>query len=127
MKINELLSEAYKSHSEIMKEIDADRPVIIWDKKTGKMGLHALNTDSDRVLHKDGRYKIISDKGWKYIESMKKFSDESKVDEEAILGHKPKRNPKYLSGTDKVADISPVLGSKPKKQKALMNKFFGSD
>jgi hypothetical protein len=37
-----------------------------------------------------------------------------------------KRNPKYLSGTDKVANISPVLGAKPKKQKALMNKFFGS-
>lgn len=37
-----------------------------------------------------------------------------------------KRNPKYLSGTDKVSNISPVLGAKPKKQKELMNKFFGS-
>ena len=34
---------------------------------------------------------------------------------------------KYLTGKDKVAKISPVLGAKPKKQKALMNKFFGSD
>jgi hypothetical protein len=37
-----------------------------------------------------------------------------------------KQNPKYLSGTDKVTKISPVLGAKPKKQKELMNKFFGS-
>lgn len=34
---------------------------------------------------------------------------------------------KYLIGKDKVAKISPVLDAKPKKQKALMNKFFGSD
>lgn len=47
--------------------------------------------------------------------------------DETMLGDKPKRNPKYLSGTDRVAKISPVLGSnKPKKQKKLMNKFFGS-
>ena len=34
---------------------------------------------------------------------------------------------KYLTGKDKVGKISPVLGAKPKKQKALMNKSFGSD
>jgi hypothetical protein len=39
----------------------------------------------------------------------------------------PKHNPKYLGGTDKVANISPVLTGKwGKKQKKLMNKFFGS-
>ncbi len=37
-----------------------------------------------------------------------------------------KRNPKYLGPTEKVAKISPVLGAAPKKQKKLMNKFFGS-
>lgn len=32
-----------------------------------------------------------------------------------------------LGAQDKVSNISPVLGSKkPKKQKQLMNKFFGS-
>lgn len=32
-----------------------------------------------------------------------------------------------LGAQDKINDISPVLGSKkPKKQKQLMNKFFGS-
>lgn len=35
-------------------------------------------------------------------------------------------NSKYLGATEKVANISPVLGAKPKKQKTLMNKFFGS-
>lgn len=34
---------------------------------------------------------------------------------------------KYLGPTEKVEKISPVLGSKPKKQKKLMNKFFGGD
>lgn len=34
---------------------------------------------------------------------------------------------KYLTGKDKVTKISPVLGAKPKKQKELMNKSFGSD
>ena len=43
-----------------------------------------------------------------------------------LLGSKPKRNPKYLGATEKVEKISPVLGAKPKKQRALMNKFFGS-
>lgn len=45
--------------------------------------------------------------------------------ENTILGHEPTRNPKYLGGQDKVANISPVLGAKPKKQVALMKKFFG--
>ena len=34
---------------------------------------------------------------------------------------------KYLGPTEKVEKISPVLGSKPKKQKKLMNKFFGGN
>lgn len=33
---------------------------------------------------------------------------------------------KYLGATEKVDSVGPVLGSKPKKQKKLMNKFFGS-
>lgn len=37
-----------------------------------------------------------------------------------------KTNPLYLGATEKVANISPVLGSKPKKQKKLMQKFFGA-
>lgn len=38
-----------------------------------------------------------------------------------------KRNSKYLGGTEKVATISPVLtGKYGKKQKKLMQKFFGS-
>ncbi len=38
-----------------------------------------------------------------------------------------KANSKYLGATEKVEKISPVLGNnKPKKQKKLMNKFFGS-
>ena len=37
-----------------------------------------------------------------------------------------KTNPLYLGATEKVAKISPVLGSKPTKQKKLMKKFFGS-
>jgi hypothetical protein len=37
-----------------------------------------------------------------------------------------KTNPLYLGATEKVVNISPVLGSKPKKQKKLMSKFFGS-
>lgn len=40
--------------------------------------------------------------------------------------HVDESNSKYLSATEKVEKISPVLGSKPKKQKKLMNKFFGS-
>lgn len=32
----------------------------------------------------------------------------------------------YLDPTEKIEVISPVLGSKPKKQKKLMKKFFGS-
>lgn len=36
-------------------------------------------------------------------------------------------NSKYLGPTEKVEKISPVLGSKPKKQKKLMNKFFGGN
>ena len=63
----------------------------------------------------------------KINELLSEMKSETEVDEEAILGHEPKRNPKYLTGKDKVAKISPVLGAKPKKQKALMNKFFGSD
>lgn len=36
-------------------------------------------------------------------------------------------NPKYLGAKEKVANISPVLkGKYGKKQKKLMNKFFGS-
>lgn len=46
--------------------------------------------------------------------------------EETILGSKPKRNPKYLGNKETVANISPVLGAKPKKQTALMKNFFGS-
>jgi methylphosphotriester-DNA--protein-cysteine methyltransferase len=34
---------------------------------------------------------------------------------------------KYLGATEKVDNISPVLGSKSKKQKKLANKFFGSN
>jgi hypothetical protein len=38
-----------------------------------------------------------------------------------------KTNTKYLGAKEPVEKISPVLGnSKPKKQKKLMNKFFGS-
>lgn len=38
-----------------------------------------------------------------------------------------KTNPKYLGATEKVGNISPVLkGPYGKKQKKLMNKFFGS-
>jgi hypothetical protein len=38
-----------------------------------------------------------------------------------------KTNPKYLGATEKVEKVSPVLkGSYGKKQKKLMNKFFGS-
>jgi hypothetical protein len=118
MKINEILSEGKQTYMDAMREINAERPDIIWDKKTGKMGFHVLNTDPDRVLHKDGRYKPISEKGWEYIKNMQKFSDD--VDESSS-------NSKYLTGKDKVAKISPVLGAKPKKQKALMTKFFGSD
>jgi hypothetical protein len=52
------------------------------------------------------------------LSEMKSESNEEKViDNES----------KYLTGKDKVAKISPVLGAKPKKQKALMTKFFGSD
>lgn len=37
-----------------------------------------------------------------------------------------KKNSKYLGATEKVANISPVLsGTYGKKQKKLMNKFFG--
>lgn len=36
-------------------------------------------------------------------------------------------NSKYLGPTEKVEKISPILGSKPKKQKKLMNKFFGGN
>jgi hypothetical protein len=52
------------------------------------------------------------------LSEMKSESNEEKtIDNES----------KYLTGKDKVTKISPVLGAKPKKQKALMNKFFGSD
>jgi hypothetical protein len=38
-----------------------------------------------------------------------------------------KTNPKYLGAQEKVQKVSPVLDSSPnKKQKKLMNKFFGS-
>lgn len=38
-----------------------------------------------------------------------------------------KTNPKYLGPTEKVEKVSPVLtGPYGKKQKKLMNKFFGS-
>lgn len=37
-----------------------------------------------------------------------------------------KTNSRYLGATEKVDKISPVLGAKPKKQKKLMAKFFGS-
>lgn len=41
-----------------------------------------------------------------------------------VLGEKV--NPKYLGPTEKVANISPVLKGKwGKKQKKLMDKFFG--
>jgi hypothetical protein len=42
-----------------------------------------------------------------------------------VVTEKP--NPKYLGATEKVEKVSPVLkGSYDKKQKKLMNKFFGS-
>lgn len=55
------------------------------------------------------------------------MKQESEMDEDTLLGHEPKRNPKYLSGKDKVAPLGPVLGAKPKKEKILSKKFFGSD
>jgi hypothetical protein len=42
-----------------------------------------------------------------------------------LLGSEPKRNPLYLGPTEPVAKTGPILGTKPKKQRKLMNKFFG--
>jgi hypothetical protein len=50
------------------------------------------------------------------------------LEDKTLLGSKPKRNPKYLGPTEKVKNISPVLGnSKPKMQSPLNNKFFGGN
>lgn len=48
------------------------------------------------------------------------------LDEYAVLGHEPTRNPKYLGPTEKVNSIS-VLNSPygSAKEKTLSNKFFG--
>lgn len=43
-----------------------------------------------------------------------------------MVADESEENSKYLGPTEKVANISPVLGAKPKKQTKLMNKFFGS-
>jgi hypothetical protein len=37
-----------------------------------------------------------------------------------------KTNSKYLGATERVAPTGPILGAKPKKQRKLMSKFFGS-
>jgi hypothetical protein len=50
------------------------------------------------------------------------------LEDKTLLGSKPKRNPKYLGPTEKVKNISPVLGnSKRKMQSPLNNKFFGGN
>lgn len=56
-----------------------------------------------------------------------KLFDKSELDEYAVLGHEPTRNPKYLGPTEKVNKIS-VLNSPygSAKEKTLSNKFFGS-
>jgi len=38
---------------------------------------------------------------------------------------KPYRNPKWLGPQDKVDNLGPILGAKPKKSKVLSNKFMG--
>ena len=48
------------------------------------------------------------------------------LEDKTLLGHEPKDNPKYLSPTAKVKNISPVLGNMKRKMQAPLNKkFFG--
>jgi len=48
------------------------------------------------------------------------------LEDKTLLGSEPKRNPKYLGPTEKVKNISPVLGNtKSKMQTPLNKKFFG--
>lgn len=56
----------------------------------------------------------------------KLYQDKPELDEYAVLGHEPTRNPKYLGPTEKVNSIS-VLNSPygSAKEKTLSNKFFG--
>ena len=44
----------------------------------------------------------------------------------SLLGStKPYRNPKWLGPQDKVDNLGPILGAKPKKSKVLSTKFMG--
>lgn len=117
MKISDVLVESKNA-----KAVDELKKGLLATKKRGvKMDYDGVAKVMEKIWNKYGMtgqklHDIFVDKVGMIPDTW--IKKQKAVDETV--------NSKYLGPTERINKISPVLGSKPKKQKKLMNKFFGS-
>jgi hypothetical protein len=70
-------------HADVIQAFHAETPDLKYNRKTGEYELRRLNANPNLVLHKDGRFKELTDAGIEYIKKYMQLDEsEARLDPE---------------------------------------------